>query len=97
MTCQITYESGIFAKEEMEQSSIFGYAIDRLNADQSMLARSRIQTHLALIDPDDSFHGEKKVLLIDPYNNFDKSHPRPFLKQEKKTLVVGGRLVTGNY
>ena len=54
------YIGGIFAKEEMEQSSIFGYAIDRLNADQSMLARSRIQTHLALIDPDDSFHGEKK-------------------------------------
>ena len=54
------FSGGIFSADEIEQAAVFRYAIDRLNADTSMLARSRLQPYVALIDPDDSFHGEKK-------------------------------------
>lgn len=54
------YPGGIFSPEEVEEAATFRYAIDRLNEDDTLLAKTKLHAHPVQIGSTDSFHAHKK-------------------------------------
>ncbi|XP_046985311.1 glutamate receptor ionotropic, kainate 2 isoform X3 [Schistocerca americana] len=52
---------GLFHPADDRQEVAFRYAVDRLNADRSVLPRSRLSAQIEKISPQDSFHASKRV------------------------------------
>ncbi len=51
---------GLFGLNEHEQELAFHFAIDRINADRSILQSSTLVADVQRISDSDSFHGNKK-------------------------------------
>ncbi|KAF4521436.1 hypothetical protein B566_EDAN010593 [Ephemera danica] len=52
---------GLFHPADDRQEVAFRYAVDRINADRSILPRSRLSAQIERISPQDSFHASKRV------------------------------------
>lgn len=49
----------LFSPEEVEQETIFKFAVDKINADSSLLPQSKLLPQIERIHPNDSFHADK--------------------------------------
>jgi glutamate receptor, ionotropic, invertebrate len=54
------FAGGLFHPEDDRQEVAFKYAVDRINADRSVLPRSRLTAQIERISPQDSFHASKR-------------------------------------
>ncbi|XP_059485780.1 glutamate receptor ionotropic, kainate 2 isoform X1 [Neocloeon triangulifer] len=52
---------GLFHPADDRQEVAFKYAVDRINADRTILPRSRLTAQIERISPQDSFHASKRV------------------------------------
>jgi glutamate receptor, ionotropic, invertebrate len=57
------FSGGLFHPEDDRQEVAFKYAVDRINADRSVLPRSRLTAQIERISPQDSFHASKRGQL----------------------------------
>jgi len=55
---------GLFASDETQQEMIFRFAVDKINADTTLLSQSTLTTLIETISANDSFHVDKKVCGI---------------------------------
>jgi len=53
---------GLFSEDEEEQELVFRFAVDRINADPSILPKSTLVAQVERIGKEDSFHADKKGL-----------------------------------
>lgn len=51
---------GLFSTDEEEQELVFRFAVDRINADTTILPRSTLIAQVERIGKEDSFHADKK-------------------------------------
>jgi hypothetical protein len=51
---------GLFHPADDRQEVAFRYAVDRINADRTILPRSRLSAQIERISPQDSFHASKR-------------------------------------
>ncbi|CAG2166449.1 unnamed protein product, partial [Oppiella nova] len=63
MASQMSYESvrGLFGEDGEEQELVFRFAIERINADPTILPKSTLVAQVERIGREDSFHADKKV------------------------------------
>lgn len=54
------YVGGLFHPADDKQEVAFRYAVERINADNSILPRSRLSAQVEKISPQDSFHASKR-------------------------------------
>jgi len=59
------FAGGLFHPEDDRQEVAFKYAVDRINADRSILPRSRLTAQIERISPQDSFHASKRGQLYE--------------------------------
>lgn len=52
---------GLFHPEDDKQEVAFRYAVERINADKTILPRAVLQSQIEKISPQDSFHASKRV------------------------------------
>ncbi|XP_065349388.1 glutamate receptor ionotropic, kainate 2 isoform X1 [Cloeon dipterum] len=52
---------GLFHPADDRQEVAFKYAVDRINADRTILPRSKVTAQIERISPQDSFHASKRV------------------------------------
>ncbi|XP_014247018.1 glutamate receptor ionotropic, kainate 2-like isoform X3 [Cimex lectularius] len=52
---------GLFHPADDKQEIAFKYAVERINADRTILPRSRLSAQIEKISPQDSFHASKRV------------------------------------
>jgi ionotropic glutamate receptor len=55
---------GLFTKEQTEQEMLFRFAVDRINADITILPRTTLMAEVERIEELDSFHADKKVCSL---------------------------------
>ncbi len=55
---------GLFSEDEEEQELVFRFAVDRINADPSILPKSQLVAQVERIGNEDIFHADKKGLFI---------------------------------
>ena len=53
---------GLFTKDQTEQELMFRLAVDRINADPTILSRTTLVAQVEKIDELDSFHADKRGL-----------------------------------
>ncbi|KAG8269527.1 hypothetical protein J6590_105628 [Homalodisca vitripennis] len=51
---------GLFHPADDKQEVAFRYAVERINADSTVLPRSRLSAQVEKISPQDSFHASKR-------------------------------------
>nr|CAD7453109.1 unnamed protein product [Timema tahoe] len=57
---------GLFHPADDRQEVAFRYAVERINADRTILPRSRLSAQIEKISPQDSFHASKRAMLEVP-------------------------------
>lgn len=57
----IFLSGGLFHPADDNQEIAFRYAVEKINADRSILPRSRLSAQIEKISPQDSFHASKRV------------------------------------
>lgn len=63
LTRELVLAGGLFAEDEEEQEMVFRFAIDRINADPTILPKSTLVAQVEKIAREDSFHADKKGLF----------------------------------
>lgn len=53
-------QGGLFNENEEEQELVFRFAIDRINADKTILPKTTLVAQIEKIGKEDSFHADKK-------------------------------------
>lgn len=56
----IFFSGGLFHPADDKQEVAFRYAVEKINADRSMLPRSKLSAQIEKMSPQDSFHASKK-------------------------------------
>nr|CAD7589586.1 unnamed protein product [Timema genevievae] len=60
------HAGGLFHPADDRQEVAFRYAVERINADRTILPRSRLSAQIEKISPQDSFHASKRAMLEAP-------------------------------
>lgn len=64
-TCSFRYQTGgLFHPEDDKQEVAFRYAVERVNADRTVLPRAKLLAQVETISPQDSFHASKRGMLV---------------------------------
>lgn len=58
------FSGGLFHPADDKQEVAFRYAVERINADRSILPRFRLSAQIEKISPQDSFHASKRGNII---------------------------------
>lgn len=58
---------GLFTSDQEEEALVFRFAVERINADKTILQTSHLIADVETIDEKDSFHADKKGKLITHY------------------------------
>lgn len=59
-TFWISSPGGLFHPGDDNQENAFRYSVDKINADKSILPRSKLTAQVEIISPQDSFHASKR-------------------------------------
>lgn len=55
-----SFVGGLFHPADNKQEIAFKYAVERINADRTILPRSKLSAQIERISPLDSFHASKR-------------------------------------